>query len=158
MTGLGHRNKTQLFESGTQEIRKKYSQESEKMSEQIKHRELTEKIIAAAIAVHRELGPGFLESIYEEALYIELDLMKIPYERQIPVSIPYRGKIIGEHRLDLFVAKTVVVELKATKALEDIYFAIVRSYMKAVSTDCGLLFNFAAMPLTIKRVGREVRS
>lgn len=118
-------------------------------------KDLTGKIIAAAIAVHRELGPGFLESIYEEALCIELDLLKVPYERQKPIAIIYRAKIVGEHRLDLLVAHTVVVELKAIKSLENIHFATVRSYMKATQAGSGLLLNFAAMPLTVKRVGRE---
>jgi GxxExxY protein len=79
----------------------------------------------------------------------------MPYQRQKPVEILYREEPVGEHRLDLFVAGRVVVELKAVKALEDIFFATVRSYMKAVGTDSGLLLNFATMPLTIKRVGRE---
>jgi len=121
----------------------------------IKDRELTKQIISAAITVHRELGPGFLESIYEEALCVELDYQGIPYERQKTVNIPYRGKSIGEHRLDLLVGGKVVVELKAIKTLEDIHFAIVRSYMKTIKVESGLLFNFASMPLTIKRVGRE---
>jgi GxxExxY protein len=118
-------------------------------------KELTGRIIAAAIAVHRALGPGFLESVYEEAMCIELRANGIPYQRQKSVEILYREEPVGEHRLDLFVAGRVVVELKAVKALEDIFFATVRSYMKAVGTDSGLLLNFATMPLTIKRVGRE---
>ena len=121
----------------------------------INNQELTSKIIAAAIEVHRTLGPGFLESIYEEALCVELDSMGITYERQKPVEIFYRKKLVGEHRLDLLVEKTVVVELKAIKAFENIHFSTVRSYMKATQVESGLLLNFATMPLTIKRVGRE---
>ena len=113
---------------------------------------LTEQILGAAIEVHRELGPGFLESIYEEALCIALDELKIPFERQKPVDILFRGKLVGEHRLDLFVASEVVVELKAIKAIEDVHFAVVRSYMKSLNTPTGLILNFASMPLTIKRV------
>jgi len=85
----------------------------------VDNQKLTRRIIAAAISVHRELGPGFLESVYEEALCLELDLKGIPYERQKPIKIFYRDKIVGEHRLDLFIAQTVVVELKAIKALEE---------------------------------------
>jgi len=125
------------------------------MKDELKHRELTDKIIAAAIAVHRELGPGFLESIYEEALCVELQAMGIAFERQKAVPIFYRGQKVGEHRLDLLVDNAVVVELKAVKALEDIFFSTQRSYMKACGMESGLLFNFAAMPLTVKRVGRE---
>jgi GxxExxY protein len=122
---------------------------------ELSDKELTGRIIAAAIAVHRALGPGFLESIYEKALCVELEANGIPYECQKSLEILYRGKPVGEHRLDMFVAGCVVVELKAVKALEDIFFAAVRSYMKAVGTESGLLFNFASMPLTIKRVSRE---
>jgi GxxExxY protein len=122
---------------------------------ELPHKELTGRIIAAAIEVHRALGPGFLESIYEEALCVEFDTAGIRYERQKAVEIFYSGKKVGEHRLDLFVEGRVVVELKAIKSLEDIHFVVVRSYMKALNTNAGLLFSFAAIPLTIKRVTRE---
>src|ERR1700686_721794 len=119
--------------------------------------DLTDRIIAAAIRVHRELGPGFLEILYEEALAIELASSDIHFERQKAVPILYRGRVIGEHRLDLLVAEKVVVELKAISALEDIHFAIVRSYLKATGVNDGLLLNFASTKLTVKRVGREYR-
>lgn len=118
-------------------------------------KDLTSEIISAAIAVHKALGPGFLESIYEEALCIQLSRQRIPFERQKIIRLTFLGQPIGEHRLDLLVAERVVVELKAIKAFEPIHFSIVRSYMKATNMDSGLLFNFAAMPLTVKRVGRE---
>lgn len=118
-------------------------------------KELTDRIIGAAITVHKALGPGFLESAYEEALAIEFDFLEIRYERQNSVLLHYRGKPIGEHRLDFLVEQSVVVELKAIQALEDIHFTIVRSYLKATTLQSGLLFNFATMPLTVKRVGRE---
>ncbi|RJQ59475.1 MAG: GxxExxY protein [Desulfobacteraceae bacterium] len=125
------------------------------MEHGLKEKDLTGRIIRAALAVHRHLGPGFLESIYEEALCIEFDAVGIQFERQKAIPLTYRGKQIGEHRLDLWVGGTVVVELKAVSGLEKIHFAIVRSYMKAVGSDVGLLLNFATMPLTVKRVGRE---
>lgn len=118
-------------------------------------RDLTDTIINAAIAVHKALGPGFLEAICEEALCIELTARGVPFERQKSIRLTYRNKPIGEHRLDLLVSGRVVVELKAIHALEAIHFAIVRSYMKAMHVESGLLFNFAHMPLAIKRVGRE---
>ena len=121
----------------------------------LKDADLTGNIIAAAIAVHKELGPGYIESIYEEALCIELEARAVPFARQLPVEVTYRGKRVGEHRLDILVAERAVVELKAIQALENIHFAVTRSYMKALNTDCGLLLNFATMPLTVKRVGRE---
>ncbi len=118
----------------------------------MEYEELTEKIIGAAIHVHKELGPGFVESIYENALCIELSLSKLNFRRQKIVPIYYRDEQIGEHRLDLVVENLIVVELKAAKALENIHFTQVRSYLKAIDKRHGLLLNFATMPLTIKRV------
>jgi GxxExxY protein len=117
--------------------------------------ELTNRIIAAAIRVHKELGPGFLESMYEEALAIELAAAGIGFERQKLLPVFYREHLIGEHRLDFLVEHKVILELKAISALEDIYFAIVRSYLKAANLDDALLLNFATARLTVKRVGRE---
>ncbi|MBI3192625.1 MAG: GxxExxY protein [Pedosphaera parvula] len=121
----------------------------------LEEKELTERIIRAAINVHRALGPGFIESVYETALAIEFDVTGVQYERQKAVAVLYRGQAVGEHRLDYLVERAVVVELKAIQALEDIHFAIVRSYLKATGLHTALLLNFATMPLTIKRVGRE---
>src|SRR5438094_271871 len=104
---------------------------------------------------HRGLGPGFLESIYEEALAVEFALSGIQFVRQYPVPLFYRDHQIGEHRLDFLVERKIVVELKAVSRLEDIHFAIGRSYLKAISLEDGLLFNFATIPLTIKRFCRE---
>jgi GxxExxY protein len=129
--------------------------ELRKSGKELKERDLTERIIRAAIEVHRNLGPGFLESIYEEALCVEFDAVGIPYERQKTIPLMYRDRPIGEHRLDLLVAGSIVVELKAIAGLEKIHFSVVRSYMKAVGCDVGLILNFATMPLTVKRVGRE---
>jgi GxxExxY protein len=124
------------------------------MSE-IRNRELSSRVIEAAIAVHTALGPGFIESVYENAMCIELSKRGIAFERQKSVPIIYHGAQVGEHRLDLFVGGSLVVELKAVSALEDVFFAIGRSYMKAVGVEDGLLLNFAAMPLMIRRIGRE---
>ena len=122
------------------------------------HKELSGQVIAAAIQVHQALGPGYLESIYEAALCVEFEVRKIHYERQKSVAVQYRGHPVGEHRLDLLVEGVLVVELKAIKVLEDIFFATTRSYLKAIGVEDGLLLNFAIMPLTIKRVGRELRN
>jgi GxxExxY protein len=118
--------------------------------------ELTVKIIGAAIRVHRELGPGFLESIYEEALCIELAAAGLKFVHQGAVEIKYRGRRVGEHRLDLLVEDSVVVELKAVLALQDIYFATVRSYLRATGKSVGLLMNFAATTLQTKRIGPDL--
>jgi len=116
------------------------------------HEDLTGRIISCAIEVHKALGPGFLESVYETALLIELRHAGLQVEQQKILPITYRGAIIGEHRLDLLVENKIIVELKAISALEDIHFAVVRSYLKASHLEHGLLLNFATMPLTVKRV------
>jgi GxxExxY protein len=125
-------------------------------SGKLQDEDLSQKIIGAAIEVHRSLGPGFLESLYEEALCIELDNLGIPYERQKTLEIRYRDHKIGEHRLDLLIASKLVVELKAVKEIEPIHFTIVRSYVKASNATSGIILNFYTMPLTIKRVGMEI--
>ena len=131
------------------------NQESRKTGKSLRDSEITQQIIAAAIRVHRQLGPGFLESVYEEALAVEFALSGIQFLRQYPVPIFYRDHQIGEHRLDFLVEEKIVVELKAVSELEDIHFAIGRSYLKATNLEDGLLLNFATTPLTIKRFCRE---
>ena len=116
------------------------NEESRKVGRILRHSEITEQVIAAAIRVHRELGPGFLESIYEEALAVPLF---------------YRDHRIGEHRLDFLVEGKIIVELKAISELQDVHFAVGRSYLKATNVQDGLLLNFATAPLTIKRFCRE---
>ena len=119
--------------------------------------ELSERGIAAAIRVHKELGPGFLEIMYGEALAIELAAADIAFERQKPLPAFHREHLIGEHRLDLVVERKLILELKAISQLEKIHFAIVRSYLKASGLDDALLPNFASTKLVVKRVGREYR-
>jgi GxxExxY protein len=123
--------------------------------ENAKFEALSGQIIEAAIAVHRELGPGFLESIYESALKTALRHRGILYEAQKEVSVFFEGEEAGVHKLDLLVAGQIVVELKAVKDLDDIHFAQVRSYLKATGSHVGLLLNFNAPTLIIKRIVRE---
>ena len=117
-----------------------------------KFEELSRKIIGAAIEVHRELGPGFLENIYEEAIKLEFAEHDFTFESQKEIKIKYLDTIIGTHRLDLLVEKKIIVELKAVKDLNDIHFAQLRSYLKAMGLKVGLLLNFAKPTLEIKRV------
>jgi GxxExxY protein len=119
------------------------------------NKELSGRVIEAAIKVHQTLGPGFLESIYENALCAELTKRGIRFERQKPLTVFYEGLPVGEHRLDLMVEGVLVVELKAVAELDRIFFAVGRSYLKAAGVEDGLILNFSAMPLTIKRIGRE---
>lgn len=129
--------------------------ETRKPGIELGNTELTDRIIAAGIRVHKELGPGFLEIMYEGALAIELTNAGISFERQKLLPSFYREHLIGEHRVDLVIDQKVIVELKAIAALEDIHFAIVRSYLKAAGLADALLLNFAATRLAVKRVGRE---
>ncbi len=118
----------------------------------LEYEDLTDKIIGCAIEVHKKLGPGFLESIYENSFIIELQKQNLKVERQREVAIKYNGVEVGRHRLDLIVDDTIVVELKAVKNIEDIHFAIVKSYLKALGKEHGLLINFSKPVLEIKRV------
>ena len=104
--------------------------------------ELTGAVIGAAIEVHRVLGPGFLESVYEEALSVELQLRGIPFKRQPVVAVNYKGRLVGEGRLDLLVSNTLIVELKAVENLTPIHEAQVLSYLKMTSHTLALLINF----------------
>jgi GxxExxY protein len=104
--------------------------------------ELAHAVIGAAIEVHRQLGPGFLESIYEEALCVELEARQIPFERQKEISVLYKDRPIGQQRIDLLVGESLIVELKACEALAEIHKAQVISYLKATHLSLGLLINF----------------
>jgi GxxExxY protein len=116
--------------------------------------ELTEKIIGAAIEVHRELGPGLLESIYEEALCYELELQQIKYKRQVPADIIYKGKVIKGQKIDLLVEDEVVVEIKSLSKMPEVALAQTLSYLKATNLKRGLIVNFGEKRLIdgIKRV------
>jgi GxxExxY protein len=118
----------------------------------LEHEGLTERIIGAAIEVHRRLGPGFLESIYEKALIIELRKRDLKVESQKRLVIQYDSVEVGEHVLDLIVEDTIVIELKAIKNIEDVHFSIVRSYLKALGQKHALILNFAKTTLEVKRV------
>ena len=117
--------------------------------------DLIPRVIGAAIAVHRELGPGYLDAVYEEALAVEFERLNIAFERQKVVEIMVRSRKVGEHRLDFLVEGCVVVELKAAQELAPVFLVVVRSYPKAVRLRDAVLFNFASMPSTMKRVGPE---
>lgn len=116
--------------------------------------ELAHRVIGAAIEVHRHLGPGFLESVYEGALCVEMRLQDIPFERQTPISMEYKGERVGEGRIDILVDGQLIVELKATNGLAPIHIAQVLSYLKITGIKLGLLINFneAVLKRGIKRV------
>lgn len=112
------------------------------------------EVIGAAIEVHRTLGPGFLESVYEEALCVELTLRQIPFQRQVPVAVLYKGAAIGQTRLDLLVHGKLIVEIKTVEALAPIHKAQSISYLKATGHRLALLINFNSTFLKdgIKRI------
>jgi len=123
------------FPKGVREIR---SQTTEKYP----HGELTEKIIGCAITVHRSLGAGYVEAIYENALCVELLKAGLTFERQKAVPVSYKSVLVGEHRIDILVDGIVVVELKAVSELTDQHVSQLMSTMKAASAEVGLLMNF----------------
>jgi GxxExxY protein len=117
--------------------------------------ELTEQIIGAAIEVHRALGPGLLESIYEEGLMWELELRGIPFDHQLPVPVWYKGKkLTKRYRIDLWVDRRVVVELKTVDQILPLHRAQVHTYLKLTQCPIGLLLNFntEVMRYGVKRV------
>jgi len=119
--------------------------------------QLAYEVIGAAIEVHRELGPGYNESIYEEAMAIELELRGIPFKRQLAMPVVYKGRPVGEGRLDMLVAEDLVVEYKTVESLLPVHLAQVLSYLKAASRRLGLLVNFDVSVLKegVKRVVRS---
>jgi GxxExxY protein len=103
---------------------------------------LTEKIIGCAIEVHRQLGPGLLESTYEAALAIELENDGLLFERQVIFPVIYKGRKIGEYRLDLLVEKAVVVEIKSVERFDRVFEAQILTYLRVTGAQVGLLVNF----------------
>jgi GxxExxY protein len=116
--------------------------------------QLAREIIGACIEVHRVLGPGFLESVYEEAVGVELTLRGIPHVRQAATAVNYKEHPVGEGRMDLVVGGKIIVELKAVESLAPIHTAQVISYLKATGLSLGLLINFNVPVLKegIKRI------
>jgi GxxExxY protein len=116
--------------------------------------DLARQVIGAAIEVHRILGPGFLESVYEGALAIEFALRDIPFERQKPIVLLYKDEPVGDSRLDFLVGQELVVELKAIEVVHQIHPAKVINYLKMTGLDLGLIINFHVEQLKdgIKRI------
>jgi GxxExxY protein len=118
----------------------------------MQHEDLTRRIIAAAMKVHSTLGNGFQEVIYQRALEIEFPYHNLVFERENEMSIFYRGHEIGTCRVDFFVEKIIMVELKAVIQLEDAHLAQAMNYLEAYKMEIGLLINFGAKSLQFKRV------
>jgi GxxExxY protein len=114
--------------------------------------DLTREIIGAAMEVHRTLGNGFLESVYEEALAIEFDLRKVRYERQKGIDVFYKGLLAKQFVCDFLAGEKVLVELKAIKAITNIEEAQILNYLRATGIEVGLLINFGEQSLKYKRL------
>jgi len=122
------------------------------IKEQYKYSELTSKIIGCAMTVHKTLGNGFQEVIYQRALEIEMQLAGIRFQREYEMPIYYREIQIGTRRVDFLVEEVVSVELKAITKLEDINFAQAINYLEAYNLEVGLLINFGEISLNFKRL------
>ena len=104
--------------------------------------DLTEQIIGCAIEVHRHLGPGLLESVYESALCIELKSLGLPFARQIGVPVFYKGELIAEHRPDLIIRDEVIVEIKSVERFNPVFLAQMLTYLRITNLRVGLILNF----------------
>jgi GxxExxY protein len=114
--------------------------------------QLTQQVIECVIEVHKTLGPGFIESVYKNAMILELNSRGLVVETEKPINIFYKGKIVGNQKLDIVVENRVVLELKAVEALSKAHYAQLRSYLKASSIPLGLLVNFADAKADFRRV------
>ena len=116
------------------------------MNTDSKHSEVTQEIIGVFFAVYNELGPGFLESVYVESLAIALFQAGLTVEREKPITVRFRGRVVGKFRADLIVGEVVLVEAKACRKLNAIHEAQILNYLRATSLEVGLLVNFGSRP------------
>lgn len=125
------------------------------INEQYKYSEITAKIIGCAMNVHKTLGNGFQEVIYQRALAIELRDVEIEFSREFEMPIFYKMKQIGTRRVDFLIDKNISVEIKATKILNDVHFAQAINYLEAYNLEIGLLINFGENSLIFKRLSNK---
>jgi len=114
--------------------------------------ELSYKIMQIVFEVHNKLGPGFTEEIYEEATAYELEAQQILLERQKPIQVVYKNKVVGIYRLDLVIDDKIILELKAVTALNDLFRQQLLSYLKATNLHLGILVNFGAKRVEYTRI------
>ena len=127
------------------------------INNQYPHSELTGRIIGCAMEVHKILGNGFQEVIYQRALEIEMSSAGVDFSREYEMEIVYKDVKIGTRRVDFFVEEKIMVELKAIIQLEDVHLAQTINYLKAYGLETGLLINFGSKSLQFKRVMKPVR-
>ncbi|HRP89684.1 MAG TPA: GxxExxY protein [Edaphocola sp.] len=114
--------------------------------------DITHKIIGAAMEVHKQMGNGFQEVVYQRALSIEMNLQNIAHQREKEMPLLYKGYDVGTRRVDFFVEELVMVEIKAIINLEDVHLAQAKNYLEAYHLETGLLINFGAKSLQFKRI------
>ena len=114
--------------------------------------DITYEINGAVFEVNRVLGPGFLEKVYQNALLVELENRGLKADCQVPITVSYKDRIVGEYVADILVEKEVIVELKATERIEKIHEAQLLNYLRATGTQVGLLVNFKYLKAEIKRM------
>ena len=126
------------------------------VDKQYKHSELTSKIIGCAIEVHKGLGCGFQEVIYQRALEFEFTLQKVKFAREVDMPIFYKDKNLGTRRVDFLIEGKVLLEIKSVVKLENLHLAQAKNYLEAYKIEVGLLLNFGSITLEIKRLMNSV--
>lgn len=122
----------------------------------MKHEAITREIIGAAMEVHRILGNGFQEVIYQRSLEIELRNRNIIFQREFEMDIFYKEQKVGNRRVDFFIENEIMLEIKAVIILEDVHLAQAKNYLEAYNKEIGLLINFGAKSLQFKRIFNKV--
>lgn len=135
----------------TNTLRSIFTTCQEKMSE-YKYGDITRSIISCALKVHTALGNGFQEVIYQRALQIEMLQMNLNFQRELEMPVYYNEHIVGQRRVDFFVEDKIMVELKAVILLQDVHLAQAKNYLEAYNMEIGLLLNFGAVSLEMKRL------
>ncbi len=119
---------------------------------EFKYKEITEKIIGAAMKVHSKLGNGFQEVIYQRALALQMEADGLGFQHECSMAIFYLETQIGERRVDFFVENKICLELKAQTKIEPVHFAQARNYLEAFNVEIGLLINFGSISLEYRRI------
>ena len=128
------------------------------INEKYKYSELTSQVIGCAMEVHKYLGNGFQEVIYQRALAIELELQGIGFKREVEMELFYKGERIGTRRVDFLIDDKIILEIKAIIKLEDVHLAQAINYIEAYGLEVGLLINFGSKSLEFKRVMKQSKS
>lgn len=118
----------------------------------VKYQDITRKIIGCAMEVHKFMGNGFQEVVYQRALAIEMEIQGLGFSREYEMPLKYKGYDVGTRRVDFFVENSIMVEIKAIIELEDVHLAQAMNYVEAYNLEVGLLINFGAKSLQFKRV------